>query len=1453
MRSRVAITIVSVVACGAAFVFGAREAWAQQGVYQCPAASPQAIPGRAGRVLDPNVGRDVLRTFYDLFPRQSALIPTEPISCEFTGNGNRYVVVVNPRITVADDWVYGISASRGGWADPQSSGDLAVYVRSVDPTGKPLHFHPLDYGRHAVRTMGDGEYTIGEDSSGVSAEHRGGDGRVGIDFRDLSLSTAGGDLAYGIYAVKKGSYVYEDGASRRARGAVIVNVIESERDRAARVRPIIGTRGEFSDAIRAEFYHPAAHGHIAITVEGYTIATGGVVAPGPQISLTGAENAEVRPALTGFQSRGVYAHHEGLGDIRVAVTDSHILTWGSGAFGIFADHVGRTITAAGRDGLAGTTVVTTGGGAIDIDLKDGEIRTAGDGSAGVYGLHRGAGGVAIDATGVTIATEGDEAHGVQAWIKQATTGEDGSGDPIAGTGEGDLSISVTGGSISTEAGGEDSAYAVWGRHDHRGDVSVTVAGDAATAGDRAHAVVADHRGTAGDVALTIGRGAIATKGDDARGAYATSAGGGAVTVSVTGGSVTTEGIESQGVLAQNRGAGDVTFRMTGGSIAARGGGSHAVEIWSRAGDVTVAIDGGAVAAHGPFGAGVLARSLSTGGGKGKVTVSVGPAGRVSGASGIGIWSDGPTDLNVSVAGRVEGDIFHAGAGELVLELPASGVITGTVHDPKGPTILHGSIGRLFYSDGATVTVAPGGKLTGVEIEFEGEKQVQAFRSTAGEVTLAVQGSATGNIVSDGDSRLAVTVTGTVDGDLIQTGDGVLTLSIPERGVITGTVYDPVSPLTVGGSIGRLFYSAGGTATIARTGSLTGVETAVDGETRVQALRSASGDMTVTAHGPVTGDIVASGDMTVTAHGPVTGDIVASGNLIATVHGAMTGDIVGEGKGRLAATVTGSIDGAIRALGSGDHTIVLESGGKVTARRASAAMATADGAGAAGVGKDAAGAGAAILHTDGNLAATLRGAVVGHIVSESGRLAATVAGSVDGDIRALGSGDHALTLASGSTVTGTVRRATTGAIAAGGTVGRLWFDRGGMATIGEKGRILGIDGNAVRSEQGELVVEVRQGAGESRLDALNRAFVARNLTIVEQGGAPVIQTRAPGEDARILGAPGSISSIPDGAWDLGVVLSSAGTVRVLREFAPRARVYEALPSMLLGLNAPSGFHERMAAPRSPNGMWARAEASGGSRETKRSRSAPGGPISWRHSGLAVETGVDIPLGDGALMGVSAHHRRIAADLSGSSGEIEIAGNGIGASLAADLADSVADGAWADARLSATIYGARLNSDARGLLQRDVDGVGYTASLEAGRRMTLGNGAFGESSVTPRAGVLYSQVDVYDFADSVGSRVSLEEGVSQTGRAGVRAETRDFPTAGSVLFGSVDVEHEFAPETRVRVLGPNSDEILESESDATRVRAALGGSIEWRMFTLRAAARYATGAEDYGGDVSLKMRF
>ena len=906
------------------------------------------------------------------------------------------------------------------------------------------------------------------------------------------------------------------------------------------------------------------------------------------------------------------------------------------------------------------------------------------------------------------------------------------------------------------------------------------------------------------------------------------------------------------------------------------------------------LEGGVVegTVHDPEGpltvAGGIERLLYSNGGK----IMIAATGRITGietdsGTGASPGSGGGTDfppilpvvdalysasgtLDVTVAGRVASDLRPPAGGTLKLSVLEGGVVEGTVHDPEGPLTVAGGIERLLYSNGGKVTVAATGALTGIRTS----RGTEALRSDAG--------------------TLDATVAGRVAGDLRPPADGALKLSVLEGGVVEGTVHDPEGPLTVAGSIERLLYSNGGKVTVAATGALTGIRTSRGTE----ALRSDAGTLDATVAGRVAGDlrppadgalklsVLEGGVVEGTVHdpeGPMTvagsiGRLFYSNGGEATIGatGALTGvdangriEALRSETGDLRMTVAGRAVGDILGLGDGEHDVIVRPGGVVTgAIRLAASTAQVDGA-----------AGAVFLDRGGAVAVGPEGRIAGvggvGIHSAAGDFTGTVEGVVIGDIRALGGGARTVDIQPGAVVTGDVyvpdgdsagaaavsvaRGArVTGAVEVpraenlelDGAVGKVSAVRGGVLTVGPDGRVTGTDDDTpdVSSETGELTVVIQLAPGETEADAVMRRAPRRIRDV--SGDGRVLYRMPDSDELRELRAFESGYSTPSGPFDVGLVMGGSGIEPRVR-YAPRAQVYEALPSVLLGLNEPSGFRARMAAPRASNGMWARTQAWTGARDAKRSTSTgPAGRISLKHRGYGLEAGMDIPLGDGALLSVSAHRRTVSADVSGGAGDINVVGNGVGASLAVDLADSVTEGAYADARVSATSYSARLSSGRRGSLQRDADGVGHAVSLEAGRRMAWGEGALGETTLTPRALFLYSRVDMDAFTDSVGARVSLKEGVSKTGRAGLRVEAVDRP-GGSLLFASVDVEREFAPETRVQVSGFP----LESESESTRVRAEVGGALEWGegAWALQAAARYASGADDYGGGVSLRMRF
>ncbi len=1349
-----------------------------------------------------------------------------PVTADTYGVGSVTIEVTGGSLSSSGNWAKGIrSWSNGG------SGDVAVTVKDVDIT------------------------TANDNGNAVYVRRQAGTGDIKIDVSGGVLTTTGGGVSQGITG-----------------WAQVAGDIDID------AKDVV-MRTEGANSLGIFGYQQGPTGDVDVAVQGGSIETNGFLAHGVysgKIGGTGNAGLSVSGASVttrGRFTRAVNGVSSGEGDVTVDVSgEAVVVAEGEGSVGVYLLHVGNgsghaTIGAAARtaapfgNGVYGRLMPSANAaGRIVIDAR-GRIEAR---NAGVLawaeprsGSTFGEGNEAADETAGTapmihVASSDDVTVGegvMDAYVRAAVAGDDGTlqagEQAVLDAIEGDDSDA-----LDTALGALPDDYDdAWKarmrafrvgrgaeRTDHHGSqgnapgANARLAEEAAVeildiprAGIRAmalsHTEIADYvrRGGFGGslsddertvlAAVLTGRGleaALAALPADYTDSWkdgvrlrAMSYNAGDIQVDVAGGTITADGdgVHARYVVAHDRNGAIAVTVAEGASVA---GGRHGVFVGGAGLDDdglrahTVTVNG---AVMGGTGAGVYLDGCGT--------VTIGENGRVSAASGVGILSDGAGDFYATVAGAVEGDVRRTGGGDmsatvsgavegdllvqgggdlsatvlgmvkgdlramdggaLTVDVMEGGVVTGTVHDPVGPLTVRGGVGRLLYGNGATVTVARTGRLTGVEGE--------ALRSAAGD--------------------LDVTVAGTVAGDLRAPTGGALTLDVQEGGAVAGTVHDPVGPLTVRGSVGRLLYGNGATVTVAATGRLTGVEV----EGRREALRSEAGDLTL------------------------------------TVAGMVAGDVVGEGDGDLRATISGMIAGDVFGRGAGEHVVTVAAGGAVTGVIHLAASAVrVDGA-----------AGRVQFDRGGAVTVGGTGRITGvdgvAVRNAAGELSVTVAagGRIDGDVVDSGSRPAMVSTGAGSAVQGIDVAGAGSELRIGGTAERARLRRGGTVTVGPDGSV-----GPVSSDRGELEAVARQGAGETQAEALQRAFRGE---VDEAGGAPTIQTQKEGEPPRTVGPPGTGAAAPDGAFDVGVETTGGGGVRIVPRYAPRSRVYEALPSALLGLNDLPTHRDRLSALRSSNGIWARVEAEGGERRAKRSTSAAA--LSYDHRRYGVRTGVDVPLGSSGMAGVSAHRLRGSAELSGKDGEIEASGTGFGVSGAWRFPDGV----YVDGQAQATWYEADVKSGPRGVLKSGARGFGYALGLEAGRRLALG-----VVTLTPRARLARSQLRLNDFTDALGGRVSLEKGRSVTGRAGLRVEAAPSGPGGGRLFASAEVEREFVAETRMRVSG----EGLSSERDATRARLALGGSHEWGegRYAVQGAASYAAGRRgnrSYGGALNLKLRF
>ncbi len=330
-----------------------------------------------------------------------------------------------------------------------------------------------------------------------------------------------------------------------------------------------------------------------------------------------------------------------------------------------------------------------------------------------------------------------------------------------------------------------------------------------------------------------------------------------------------------------------------------------------------------------------------------------------------------------------------------------------------------------------------------------------------------------------------------------------------------------------------------------------------------------------------------------------------------------------------------------------------------------------------------------------------------------------------------------------------------------------------------------------------------------------------------------------------GDPGTGPGTDPGTGGPGVPTPTFSCEDVEKDGDRRCRLYEALPSMLLAMNAPPSYAERTSAARGAHGGWARVEAARG--EWQAAKATTTGTLAYDHRRSMVHAGVDFIAGESARVGLSMHALRGKAEMSGV-GEAKL--NGMGGGLSATW---LAGGFYVDAQAAVTLYDVDVESYTHGRMPKeDVSGAGYALAVDVGRRLPAG-GAF----VTPRAGLVWSKVDLSDFTDmerAGGPRawVAPEDASSVKGRLGVMLETK-MGSGGGAVFGALDMEREFSDETAVRV----GEELLKTEARPTAVRLGLGGVFSVDENTLlRATAGYRTsgsGMSEYSGGLELQVQF
>ena len=424
--------------------------------------------------------------------------------------------------------------------------------------------------------------------------------------------------------------------------------------------------------------------------------------------------------------------------------------------------------------------------------------------------------------------------------------------------------------------------------------------------------------------------------------------------------------------------------------------------------------------------------------------------------------------------------------------------------------------------------------------------------------------------------------------------------------------------------------------------------------------------------------------------------------------------------------------------------------------------------------------------------------------------------------------------------------------------------GGTLVIGPRAQVSAQSGVAIKANAaGDLVIvlETDKDGLVGNLDGriLNDKMTTFQTRHVDDAGTET--TLAMGS---MVNMRGETQGVYDEVHRAKLMTSMGGhefEKQTTRRYHDRARVYEALPSVLLDLNGQTPYRDRMAAPRDGNGVWARFAAGDGERRPASATTArgfTGQALAWDLSQYGIEAGLDFPIDNERLLfGLSLHARQGEATVA-HGGTIDV--TGFGGGISTTYRDEA--GFYLDGRVSYTYFNdVDLTSRTRGAVQSDLSGNGYALGLEAGKAWSWRDSV----ALTPRARFVWSSVDLDDFADLAGiagsGRVALETATSLKGRLGLLAETvvgaatlKDRAGDGGRLFGSLDVEHEFAVDRETMASGT----ALASEVRATWGRVGLGGAFSWNdgLTTLSGEGFYATAGSDntdFGGSLALTFRF
>ncbi len=297
--------------------------------------------------------------------------------------------------------------------------------------------------------------------------------------------------------------------------------------------------------------------------------------------------------------------------------------------------------------------------------------------------------------------------------------------------------------------------------------------------------------------------------------------------------------------------------------------------------------------------------------------------------------------------------------------------------------------------------------------------------------------------------------------------------------------------------------------------------------------------------------------------------------------------------------------------------------------------------------------------------------------------------------------------------------------------------GGRVIVGANTTLLSASGTTIKIDEADagtnLIIELQMQEGEDLAGTFRRALPGRVVNdgttrtwVEDDGNYSLVPVRAEPRDTPPENPAERMLQGPFDAW-MDCILDGSGcqTSTVL---APRARVYEALPSVLLDMNDVSGRDLCGGIRRDGNGAWAGIFAATEDWDLSDSTAN----TSYDAERIGVVFGADRQIEGNGVLSVFLHHQSGSADVE-NAGEIDGQATGAGVAYRHDV-----DPLTIGLRASGTYFKNDLESALRGHLASNVSGIGYAVGVDAGYEIALSN-----SVLSLEAGLTHSAVKMDDF--------------------------------------------------------------------------------------------------------------